>query len=247
MPIGLSAPPAWRPPLVTAGLVVVVLTVFACALLLRDAPAALFCTDLSESEAARRASDGTVQGLVCRAGAVPDELRHGRGLVTLLTSVFVHTSWWHVVPNVLFLASFGPRVEEDLGHLGMLAVFLGSAVLAGVAHVLVAPLLTAPSIGASGGVAGVLGAHLLLAPRAEVRVLAGPVPVRVPTWFALSLWAALQLVYATVALRRAEYPAGVAYEVHVVGFAVGLAAVAALLRLRPGLRGWPAGRNPASG
>ena len=218
---------------------VVILTVFVCTLLLRDAPPALFCSDLSESDRALRASDGTVQGLVCRAGAIPDELRHGRRLFTLLTSVFVHTGWWHVVPNVLFLASFGPRVEEDLHHLGLLLVFFGSAVLAGVAHVLVVPDLTAPSIGASGGVAGVLGAHLVLAPRAEVRVLAGPFPLVVPTWFALSLWAGLQVVYAAVALRRAEYPQGVSYEVHVVGFAVGLVAVAALTRLRPGLRGWP--------
>lgn len=237
IPLGLSAPPVARRSWATAALLLVVAQVFVHVLLLRDGPAVPYCSDLFESAQAARARAGTVQGLVCEFGAVPDELRRGRRLLTLVTAAFVHTGWLHVLANLLFLAAFGPRVEEDLGHAGLLGLFLGGAVLSGVVHVLVVPDLTVPSIGASGGVAAVLGAHVLLAPGASVRVLVGPVPVRLPTRFVLGLWVGLQLLYTGLALRRASYPA-VSYEVHVAGFAVGLAVVAVALGVRPHLRRW---------
>jgi membrane associated rhomboid family serine protease len=238
IPIQVSAPPTTRRPLVTVGLVAVLLAVFVHALLLDHAPPVPYCSDLTESPQALRASASTLQGFVCRWGAIPDDLHEGVGLVTLITSVFVHTSWVHIVFNVAFLGAFAPRVEEDLGHVGLLGVFLGSAVLGGAAHVLLVPNLTVPSIGASGGVAGVLGAHLLLAPLARVRVLVGPVPIRLPTWFVLLLWVGPQLFLTGVVLRRAEYPAGVSYEVHVVGFLLGLLVAGAVLLARPDLRRW---------
>ena len=79
----------------------------------------------------------------------------------LTESVVVHAGWLHLLANLAFLAAFAPRVEEDLGPTGLVALFFGSAVLAAGAHVLLVPDLTAPGIGASGGVAGILGAHLL--------------------------------------------------------------------------------------
>lgn len=238
MPIGLSAPPRSRRPYVTGAVVVLCVAVFVRTLLLREAPPALFCSDLTESAQALRESADTLQGFVCRWGAIPDELHRGQDLHTLLSSVFVHTGWLHLLLNLAFLVAFAPRVEEDLGHLGLLLVFLGSATVAGAAHVLLVPDLTDPSIGASGGVAGVLGGHLLLAPRAQVRVLVGPVPVRLPTWFVIVVWAGLQVVYTVLLLRRASYTGGVGYDVHVAGFATGLTAVLAALGVRPGLRRW---------
>ncbi len=238
IPIQVSAPPSMRRPLVTVGLVAVLVVVFVHALRLDHAPPVPYCSDLTESAQALRSSASTLQGFVCRWGAVPDDLHDGRGLATLLTSVFIHTSWLHLVFNLAFLGAFAPRVEEDLGHVGLLGVFLGSAALGGAAHMLLVPNLTVPSIGASGGVAGVLGAHLLLAPLAQVRVLVGPVPVRLPTWFVLLLWVGPQLLLTGVVLRRAEYPTGVSYEVHVVGFLLGLLVAAAALLARPDLRRW---------
>ena len=237
IPLGLSAPPTAQRPWVTAVLLLLVAQVFVHVLLLRDGPPVPYCTDLFESARAARTSADTVQGLVCRFGAIPDELSQGHRLVTLLTATFVHTGWLHVLANLLFLAAFGPRVEEDLGHAGLLGLFLGGAVLSGAVHVLVVPDLVVPSIGASGGVAAVLGAHLLLAPGAQVRVLVGPVPVRLPTRFVLGLWVGLQLLYTGLSLRRASY-SSVSYEVHVAGFAVGLAVVAVALGVRPHLRRW---------
>jgi membrane associated rhomboid family serine protease len=238
IPIQVSSPPTAHRPVATVGLVAVLVVVFVHASLLDQAPPLPYCTDLTESAEALRSSASTLQGFVCRWGAIPDDLHEGRALVTLVTSVFIHTSWLHLLFNLAFLGAFAPRVEEDLGHVGVLGVFLGSAVLGGAAHVLVVPNLTVPSIGASGGVAGVLGAHLLLAPLAKVRVLVGPVPVRLPTWFVLLLWVGPQLFLTAVVLRRAEYPTAVSYEVHAVGFLLGLLVAAAVLLARPDLRRW---------
>jgi len=238
IPLGLSAPPFHRRPYATAVLVAAAVAVFAYVLVLRDAAPALYCTDLTESARALAASADTVQGFVCRWGAIPDELQHGRRLVTLLTSVLVHVSWLHLLANIAFLAAFAPRVEDDLGPVALLGLFFGSAVLGAAAHVLLVPDLTAPSVGASGGVAGVLGAHLLLARGAQVRVLVGPVPMRLPTAFVIAVWAGLQIFGAAVLVSRAEYPVGAAYEVHVVGFVVGLAVVALATAVRPELRRW---------
>ena len=238
MPIGVSAPGRTHLPLVTVSVVLVLVAVFAGTLLLRRAPQALFCSDLTESAEALRASADTVQGFACRWGAVPDQLHRGRDLLTLLSSVFVHVDALHLLANVAFFAAFAPRVEDDLGHAGLLALFLGSAVVAGVGHVLLVPDQTDPSIGASGGVAGVLGAHLLLAPRAQVRVLVAVVPVRLPTWFVIGTWAGLQLAYAILSLRRSQGAGAVSYDVHAVGFLTGLVAVLLALRRRPDLRTW---------
>lgn len=246
-PVSVSAPPRFRRPWVTGGLVLVLLAVFVHVRLLRDAPPALFCSDLTESRRALSDSAGTVQAFVCRWGAVPDELAQGRSPETLLTSVLVHVSWWHLLPNVLLLGAFAPRVEEDLGHVGVLALILVCATVAGAAHVLLDPFSTSPTIGASGGVAGVLGAHLVLGRGAQVRVLVGPVPVRLPSRFVIAVWAVLQLAYTVVVLRSAQYRGAVSYEVHTVGFLVGLAVVAVAVVRRPGLRRWqppPAPHDP---
>ncbi len=99
----------------TAALLVLLLLVSVRVLLLREAPPALFCSDLTELERALRESADTVQRFVCRWGAVPDDLHRGARLWTLVTAVLVHTDLWHLGPNALFLVAFAPRVEEDLG------------------------------------------------------------------------------------------------------------------------------------
>ena len=226
IPIGFSAPPRHVRPWVTAALAVVLALVFAHAQGLSDPPRALFCSDLTESPEAVSRAAGTLQDLVCRYGVIPDEVQEGRRLHALATALFVHVGLFHLVVNLLFLGAFAPRVEEDLGHAGVLALFLTAGATGALAHVATAPESTDPTLGASGGVAGILGAHLLLAGRAEVRVLVGPVPVRLPTWFAIGVWALLQLAYAVAALRLAEATSSTAHAAHVAGFAVGVAAVA---------------------
>ena len=153
---------------------------------------------------------------------IPVEVRHGRGLATAISAVFVHQGLFHLVGNMLFLLAFAPRVEQDLGRGGLAGLYLVGGSLAGLTHVLAVPYETEPSVGASGAVAAVLGAHLVLAGRAELRVLILIVPVRLPTWFVITVWAGQQVVLAGLVLSRAQYPAGTSYEVHVAGFALGL-------------------------
>jgi membrane associated rhomboid family serine protease len=232
LPIGLSAPPRSRRPWVTVALVLACVVVWLHVVLLRAAKVTPYCTDLTESPQALRRANGTVQLFVCQYGAIPDQIAKGHDLLTLATALFVHASWFHLLSNMLFLAAFAPRVEEDLGSAGLLALFVGGGVVAGAAHVVAAPNLVSPAIGASGAVAAVMGAHLLLAKGAQVRVLIGPVPMRLPSRFVIALWAVLQAAYAAWALSRAEYPGGTSYEVHAVGFALGVAVVALWRRLR---------------
>ncbi len=248
LPLGISAPPQRRPYL-TVALLVVLVAVYGLVLLLREAPPALFCSDLTESAQALRESAGTVHGFVCRWGAIPDDLRAGRGVLTLVTATFVHVGWFHLLSNALFLAAFATAWRRTSGRRGCWRSSSAARWWRAACTCLVAPFLTDPSIGASGAVAGVLGAHLLLAPGAQVRVLIGPVPVRLPTRFVIGLWAALQLVYTALLLSRAEYGGGISYEVHVVGFLVGLVLVALALVDRPDLRRWPgpgAGAAPSA-
>ena len=231
-PIGVSAPPTLRRPYVTMALVLACLAVFVRILLLDDAPLALYCSDLDESAEAVARAANTAQGFVCRYGGIPDELHTGRRPFTLVTALFVHAGWFHLLTNMLFLGSFGPRVEEELGHLGSLALFTTAGLLGGLAHVLAAPDQTDPAVGASGAVAGILGAHLLLVRGVKVRVLIGPVPMRLSSRFCIICWVSLQAAYAIWMVARDQYTGGTAYESHLAGFAVGLVVVGAVLFAR---------------
>jgi membrane associated rhomboid family serine protease len=229
LPIGVSGGPLRRRPWVTAVLVLVVVGLFLRSLLLRGAPVAPYCTDLTESVEAVRRAAGTVQALVCRYGAIPDELRRGEDLQTLVTATFLHSGWLHLVGNLAFLVAFAPRVEQELGGPGLLVLYLGGSVVGTAVHVLAAPESVAPAIGSSGAVAAVLGAHLLVVRDADVRTLVGPVPMRLPSWFVIGFWAVQQTVATAVVVSRAVHPGGAAFEAHVAGLLVGAAIGAAVL------------------
>ncbi len=167
----------------------------------------------------------------------PDYLK--RPWLSALTSIFVHGGWLHLLGNMLFLWVFGNNIEDRFGRLR----FLGVGVLATYAFALVNQNSTQPLVGASGAIAGVLGAYLVLFPRARVLGLVSFfffLPVRLPAWLVLGFWFVLQAVYAYgVGLTGGT---SVAYLVHVVGFALG-AAVAALYprRRKPPPPAWTAG------
>lgn len=143
--------------------------------------------------------------------------------VTFVTSMFLHGGFMHILGNMLFLFIFGDNLEDEMGHLGFLGFYLSCGVLAGVAHVLSAPGSVVPTVGASGAIAGVMGAYLLLYPRARVDVLVIIVVlIRVfplPAWVMLGVWFGLQLVNGSIV---AADMGGVAYWAHAGGFVVGL-------------------------
>ena len=172
-------------------------------------------------------------------GAVPVRLlssgASGAGLpvwVTVLSSMFLHGGWLHVGGNMLYLWIFGNNIEDAMGHLRYLFFYLISGVVAVYSHALVNPASTMPMIGASGAVSGVLGAYLVLFPRARVLTL---VPmglflqvVRVPAVVVLGFWIALQLLSGV--LSRGAPGGGVAWFAHVGGFLTGVALVRLLVQ-----------------
>lgn len=154
---------------------------------------------------------------------------YGWPAVTLLTSTFLHGSWGHLVGNMLYLWVFGDNIEERLGPRRFLLFYLLCGALAGLAHVFANPTSTIPTIGASGAVAGVLGAYILSFPRSVVLTLVPLglfVPaIRVPAWTYLSLWFVVQLVSGLAPIWARDVTQTVAFWAHISGFLAGVALV----------------------
>ena len=149
-------------------------------------------------------------------------------LLTILTSVFLHGGWFHIIGNMLFLWVFGDNVEDRLGHLGYLLFYLAAGVAASLVQIGINPESVTPLIGASGAVAGVLGAYIVYYTRATVRVVIPFfvlifIPIPVPAWVMIGVWFLQNLVsgYATVS-DAATPDGGVAWFAHIGGFVFGL-------------------------
>ena len=155
---------------------------------------------------------------------IPARLTSGEGYATLVTSMFLHGGLLHLGGNMLFLWIFGDNLEDAFGHLGFLAFYLACGALAGLAQVWSAPGSTTPMVGASGAIAGVMGAYLLLFPKARVDVLIILIiiirTIAMPAWIMLGVWFAIQLAgsYTSFGLEGG----GVAHLAHSGGFAAGL-------------------------
>jgi membrane associated rhomboid family serine protease len=146
--------------------------------------------------------------------------------LSVLTAMFLHGGWLHLLGNMLFLYVFGNNVEDRLGRLRFLAFYLACGYAATYGFSLFFAGSSQPLVGASGAIAGVLGAYLVLFPRARVWSLLTFLfflPVRLPAWFVLGSWFVLQYLYARGAGLAAN--TGTAYLAHVIGFAVGAALV----------------------
>lgn len=178
---------------------------------------------------------------------VPARLAAGEAPWTLVTSMFLHAGFLHLLGNMLFLHVFGDNLEDQLGHAGFLAFYLAAGIGAGIAQVAAAPYSPVPVIGASGAIAGVLGGYLLMFPRARVDVLVflivlvRVVPVR--AWLLLAVWFAIQLASG---LSLPADQGGVAYWAHSGGFLLGALLVLPVWLARGGPRFWArTGGRPA--
>jgi len=161
----------------------------------------------------------------------------GWPLLTLVTSTFLHGSWAHVLGNMLYLWVFGDNIEDKLGRGRFVLFYILCGALANVAHILANPTSTVPTIGASGAVAGVLGAYILSYPRARVLTLI-PIglfvpAIRVSAWVYLGLWFVLQLISGLAPIWARELTQSVAFWAHISGFLTGIA-LARLLDPAPG-------------
>lgn len=140
---------------------------------------------------------------------------------TFITYMFVHGSWMHLLTNMLFLWVFADNVEDAFGYVSFAVFYLICGALAAGAHVMMTPDSDAPLIGASGAVSGVLGAYLLLYPRARILMLMFvPIPIRISALWVLGIWFALQIFSLFQASRGGAVE--VAWWAHIGGFLAGL-------------------------
>ncbi|MGW0606604.1 rhomboid family intramembrane serine protease [Streptomyces sp. NPDC002644] len=143
--------------------------------------------------------------------------------LSVLSAMFLHGGWLHLLGNMLFLWIFGDNVEDRMGHWRFALFYLVCGYAASYGFALTDPDSASPLIGASGAVAGVLGAYLVLYPRARVWALVPFLiflPLRLPAWLVLGLWFVLQAAYS--AGQGVSQAGTVAYVAHVIGFALGM-------------------------
>ena len=184
--------------------------------------------------------DQATQSFIEHYGTIPSEIVHGQDLYTLLTSMFVHGGWAHIIGNMVFLVVFGDNVEDAFGHLGYLIFYLATGLAASLAFVLLNATSSVPSVGASGAISGVLGAYIVLFGGNPVRVLIGFFITVVPAWIMIGLWAIQQFIATYGAIAYTDQTSGgVAYAAHAGGFLCGVV-VALVLR---GMLGRPEQRH----
>jgi membrane associated rhomboid family serine protease len=156
---------------------------------------------------------------------IPAHIAAGRDLVTVLSSMFMHAGWLHILGNMLFFWVFGPEIEDVMGPVRFLIFYLLGGVAATAAQVLIAPASTIPNLGASGAIAAVMGAFLATFPRDRIRTilfLGFFVDVTfVPAILLVGIWFATQLLNEVGAISQVD-TGGVAYMAHIGGFAFGL-------------------------
>ena len=178
---------------------------------------------------------------VCRYGAIPAEITGsaagyssvelGPGITcqlggltfsAVLTSMFMHGGWLHLIGNMWFLWIFGNNIEDSMGHLRFLLFYVVCGVLASAAHIFSQPGSAIPTVGASGAISGVMGAYLLLYPRVRIYTLFIIIffirVIPVPAWVILLWWFVIQVLSGSVSMAGA----GVAFWAHVGGFVAGL-------------------------
>jgi membrane associated rhomboid family serine protease len=175
-----------------------------------------------------------LKALVFQFGVVPSHLtsffsgspRYPLPVVAIpfLTSMFLHGSWMHVIGNMWFLHIFGDNVEDYLGHFKYLAFYLLAGILAMLTQFMVNPNSGAPTLGASGAIAGVLGAYFILYPRARVLTWFFVFVLWIPAWIILGYWFVLQFLSgtATALTYDGHNMGGVAFWAHVGGFISGV-------------------------
>ncbi|MGQ0562204.1 MAG: rhomboid family intramembrane serine protease [Gemmatimonadota bacterium] len=187
-------------------------------------------------------SERVLTSSVCAFGSIPAELTgrleeyyRGAPIIcepggftwsTVVTSMFLHGSWLHLIGNMWFLWLFGNNVEDSMGHLRYLAFYLIGGAVAAAAHIYMNPASLVPTVGASGAISAAMGGYLVLYPRARVHTLfflfifIKIIPI--PAWFVLGQYLVVQLLSSSAAMGSSG---GVAVWAHIGGFAAGVALV----------------------
>ena len=169
------------------------------------------------------------EAFVIQWSAIPAEITSGHRLDTLLTSMFLHAGWLHIIGNMVFLWTFGPEIEDIMNPWRYLAFYLLGGIVAMSAQVWADPTSTIPNVGASGAIAAVMGAFLVTYPRDKIRTLLFlgffATMTFLPAALLIGIWFVLQLVSVGLGAITGANPDGVAYLAHVGGAVFGAMAV----------------------
>ena len=215
-----DANPVRRVPIVTIGLIVACVVAFAY-----------------ELGTQSTGGDSALEGLFAQFGLIPADLTAALGggqsdhaireLITIPTSMFLHGGWLHLIGNMLYLWIFGNNIEDRLGRVRFIVFYFVGGFAAALTQVVIAPHSDVPVIGASGAIAAVLGAYLVLYPRARILSLVFLgffyQLLQVPALIVLGLWFVLQLIDGIASLGVESSAGGVALFEHIGGFIAGVA------------------------
>ena len=141
---------------------------------------------------------------------------------TIFTSMFMHAGWIHLLGNMLYLWIFGDNVEDSFGHAKFLIFYLLCGIAATFAQLVFTATSSVPNLGASGAIAGVLGAYIVMFPRGQVRVMMGRGIIPMPALVVIGFWIVLQFVSGIGSISQSAETGGVAYLAHIGGFIAGI-------------------------
>ena len=162
---------------------------------------------------------------ITRWSVVPADIVAGRNWITILTAMFMHAGWLHIIGNMVFFWAFGPEIEDVMGPLRYAAFYLLGGLIASSAQIIAQPTSTVPNLGASGAIAAVMGAFLITYPRDRIRtvlLLGWFIQVAfIPAIVLVGLWFLIQLFSELGAVAQVQ-SGGVAYMAHIGGFVFGL-------------------------
>lgn len=170
---------------------------------------------------------GQQQSFVFDFGAIPVELTRGEDLYTLLTSMFLHGGWMHLIGNMLFLWVFADNIEAVIGNFNFLLFYLLGGLAASVVHIVFNLGSNIPAVGASGAISAVLGAYLMMFPKSKVKVFVAYIfrSFYMPALYFLGFWGVQQFVngFITIIPRSdSTHTSGVAWWAHIGGFIFGI-------------------------
>ena len=211
--------PTERPPVVTIALILLCVMVFLYQASLLPRPSETFVFQY-----------GAIPALLFGEADLPPSITVGiPAYGTLLTSMFLHGGWMHLLGNMLYLWIFGDNVEDVMGHARFVLFYVTCGVLAALSHAVTDPTSTIPMVGASGAISGVLGAYILLFPRAHVLVfMPGVGMLRVAAGVVLGLWFVMQLLSGGMSIGGPG--GGVAFFAHIGGFVAGMTLIVVFKR-----------------
>jgi membrane associated rhomboid family serine protease len=210
--------PTERTPLVTILFIVICVIVFFYQASLPGKPGEIFVFKY-----------GAIPSIVFGLDSLPEEVPAIPAGLTLLTSMFLHGGWMHLLGNMLYLWIFGNNIEDAMGHAKFVVFYLLCGILAALSHALIDPSSQIPMVGASGAISAVLGAYLLLFPHAHVLVLLPGIGMtRVAAGIVLGMWFVTQLVSGGMSVGATG--GGVAFFAHIGGFVAGMALIGVFKR-----------------